>query len=214
MKCFQISILKTLYFNFRYLKFKEAIKFPVIVSRNTKLKLLKNSNIKITEKKFANIKIGFGNVGIFDKEKERTMITNRGTIVFEGKANIGHGTKISCDGILEFGDKFEITSSSKIWCNYSIKFGKNVLISWDNLFMDTDGHQIRDTFSKEVLNPDKKIVIGDNIWIGCRNTILKGTKINSNNIISSNNRISGEFIEKNCIIGTNLEIKRKNVFWT
>lgn len=36
-KITQISILKTLFFNFHYLNFKQAIKLPILVSRHTKI---------------------------------------------------------------------------------------------------------------------------------------------------------------------------------
>ena len=49
--------------------------------------------------------------------------------------------------------------------------------------MDTDFHKIYDLESN-ILNKDKAIEIGENVWIGCRCTILKGANIKRNSVIS------------------------------
>ncbi len=63
-----------------------------------------------------------------------------GIINFNGRRNIGHGSKISVgkDGILTFGQNFNITAESSIVCYNNISFGNNCLLSWDILIMDTD----------------------------------------------------------------------------
>jgi hypothetical protein len=48
-----------------------------------------------------------------------------------------------------------------------------VLISWENLFMDTDAHKIIQNVI--IINGPEKIIVGNHAWIGCRCTILKGS---------------------------------------
>ncbi|MGG3709701.1 hypothetical protein, partial [Heyndrickxia coagulans] len=126
------AIPKTLYFNFRYLPFKEAIRLPILISHKVFLKKVKG---RVTVKKplCFGVKIGFGDVGIFDRHLSRTIWENSGHVIFDGKANIGHGSKISVSGLLEIGNDFVITAESSIICFKHVKFGDEVLISWENL---------------------------------------------------------------------------------
>lgn len=199
-----LSIPKTVWFNFKYLKPKDALKFPFLVSKNVYLMDLRGSvNIEVDDLSFGMIKIGFGQVGIFDQNKSRSIWQVRGLVTFNGKANIGHGSKISVNGELELGEGFAITAESSIVCNHSITFGKNALISWENLFMDTDYHAIYNN-ENQLINPDKPIVFGDNLWVGARCTILKGTSIGNDVIIASNSVISGNHLKHdNVVIGGN-----------
>ena len=68
-----LNILKainfnSIYFNFKYFPFEEAVKFPVFVSRNV---LLKEYAVKIqfdTPLQTGMIRLGFGEVGVFDNK--------------------------------------------------------------------------------------------------------------------------------------------------
>ncbi|MDY3914869.1 MAG: DapH/DapD/GlmU-related protein, partial [Phocaeicola sp.] len=105
--------------------------------------------------------------------------------------------------------------NSEIICQKEIIFGDHCLLSWDILMMDTDFHQILDE-NGQIINEPKPIVIGNHVWIGCRNTILKGVSIGDNNIISANSTITRSCKENNCVIGghgKSLEIIKRNVNW-
>lgn len=68
-----LSIPKSFYVSLKYFSLKDAVKLPIMVRYNTVLLGLKG---KITNSgaKFAMFKVGFGNVGVFDKKYERTML--------------------------------------------------------------------------------------------------------------------------------------------
>jgi acetyltransferase-like isoleucine patch superfamily enzyme len=141
---------------------KEALKFPIIVSKNVKFKSLKGTITIKSEIKTAIIKIGFGDVGIFDKTRSKTILQINGELIFKGKASIGHGSKLSIgrNGILELGNNFAITAESEIISNKKISIGDDCLISWKVLIMDTDFHKIFDKNTNELLNKDREINIG------------------------------------------------------
>ena len=121
------------------------------------------------------IQIGFEGVGIFDAKYSRSIWQVSGNVIFRGSADIGHGSKISIgkDCTLTLGDNFCITAESSIVCQKEIKFGDDVLISWENLFLDTDFHDVLQ--DGQVINQPEPIIIGNHVWIGCRCTVLKGT---------------------------------------
>ncbi|MGX7630963.1 acyltransferase [Bacillus thuringiensis] len=213
---FTLAIPKTIYFNFYYFSFKEAIKFPVLVSHRVYLMEMKGKVILRGPLKKGMIKIGFGEVGIFDQHRSRSIWQVSGTVMFIGDALIGHGSKISVSkhGELEFGANFVITAESQIWCKKKIIFGDNVLISWENLIMDTDAHIIKNN-KGEIINEESPIIIGDKVWMGCRCTILKGTLIGSGTIIAAGSLITGNYKGEERVIlgGRPTRVLKENVFW-
>ena len=79
--------------------------------------------------------------------------------------------------------------------------------------MDTDSYNIYDD-DRNILNLDKKIVIVNNVWIGCRCLILKGTIVPNNCIVGANTMLNRKFDEENTIIaGIEANVKRKNISW-
>ncbi len=220
IRVFKYFNLKTVYFNFKYFKVKEAICFPVFVSGNTYLRETKG-RIELPKEKLepGMIRIGFGDVGIFDQKKSRTIWEVNGNVVFKGMAKIGHGSKIVVgkSGNLVFGKRFTISAESSLICFCKIEFGNDCLLSWDVLIMDTDFHRIYSYSLDNQINKDKEILIGDKCWIGCRSLILKGAILAENTIVAANSCVGKHEIvnlNSNCIIGGNpSRILKENVFW-
>jgi acetyltransferase-like isoleucine patch superfamily enzyme len=215
------AIPKTLYFNFKYLPLKKAIKFPIIVSHRVWLMAAKGKvSINSENINTAMIKIGFGEVSIFDQMRERSVWRVLGSVEFSGGAAIGHGTKISVDtqGKLTLGKDVIITAESSIICNKEINIGDGAMISWETQIMDSDLHSIIDE-ENNVINSDEKIEIGKNTWIGCRCLILKGAKLEEGSIIAAGTTISKAFEKKverktHCLIGgIPAKIIKENLRW-
>ncbi len=210
------SIPKTILFNFKYLKFNQAIRLPFKISYKVILKSVKGK-IELNIKKLNRgiIRIGFGDVAIFDNKKSKSIWNVNGCVIFNGECNIGHGSKIDVgsNARLVIGDKFTITSESTIICKKEVIIGDNCLISWDVLIMDTDFHKIFDR-KGTMLNPDKSVIIGNRVWIGCRSVLLKGALIGDECIIAANSVVTKACPGKNKIYGSNPIIELKGeVSW-
>jgi acetyltransferase-like isoleucine patch superfamily enzyme len=181
--------------------------------------LVKNCSGKIEivgKKRSGMIKIGFGEVGIFDKKRSRSILKLSGKIIFCGNAKIGHGSKlnIASDGVLKIGDGFTATAETSVICYKKITFGNNCLVSWDTLFMDSDIHKIMDK-DGNVLNHPKEIKIGDHVWIGCRCLILKGAQIGDGNVIGANTTVAGGLEGSNSVyIGNHAKCIHEDISWT
>ena len=197
-KFFEVNIIKTVLFNLRLFSIKEAIRFPVIIyGRYAVFHLLslKNGQIEVrcpckTGIIRLNRKIGY-NIG----NNLRGTLFLQGKIVINGECDIGQGCNISIreGAVLEIDDKLSVTGLSKIHVYESIKIGKGVVISWNVQIHDTDYHYfIKD---ERIFPRNKKIEIGDNIWIGHDVTISKGSVIPSNCIIASNSLVNGRYYE-------------------
>lgn len=198
-----LSVLKSVWINFRFLPFKQAIKLPLMVSYDTEFKCFAGGKIELSDTiSFGQVHIGFHEVTVATKTK--TTIRVWGQLRFNGTAFIGRSTRfyVGKNAQLVLGDDFKISASSAIMCCQKIEFGKNIQFSWDCLVMDSDTHPIIYEDGKESLI-NKPVLFGDDIWIGCRCTILKGSIIPSNCVIGANTTITGQKFVGNCIIAGN-----------
>ena len=196
------SIPKTLRFNLHYFPLKTALKLPVVVSHRTYLREL-HGKVELPEKvERAMVKIGFGDVGHYDRKRSRSIWQVSGTVGFGGKASIGHGSKISVRGDLHLGDGFNMTAESTIVCAKEIRFGDDCLLSWDILVMDTDEHPLYNK-DNERINPDKAIQVGDHVWIGCKCVLLKGAVVPDNTVVAAGTLLTSSFSGEHQVIGGN-----------
>lgn len=212
---FDICNVKTLYFNFKYLPFKQAVRFPIWVSRRMRIRKCQGTLRIAVPVKPGMIRLGMDCVGIFDNIRSRSIWQVQGDVIFKGNAFIGHGCKIAVlEGAqLILGNNFNCTAETAITASYKIAFGDDCLLSWDILIMDTDWHQIFDN-SGQVINAPKPIEIGNRVWIGCRSQILKGTRIADGNIIAAGSVVCGNIQNENCILGKNpLQVLREDITW-
>ncbi|MEG2917983.1 MAG: hypothetical protein RR891_03730 [Clostridium sp.] len=186
------AIPKTIFFNFKYLPFKQAIKFPVLISHRVWLMKTKGKiTIETMDIKPAMIKIGFGEIGIFDAMRARSVWNVGGLIEFKGKADFRHGVKIAVgdNGTLYVGNDVVLTAESTVMCNKEIVLEDMVGVSWESQIMDTDFHPIYDKNHK-LINGDEKVVIGAGSWIGSRVMILKGVNLPPRTMVAAGTLVS------------------------
>lgn len=121
-KLFFRVILRTLYFNFKVLPLKQAIKLPIFLSRKVYLRKISGKIVLEGDVYPGMVRIGFNDVGIFDNKVSRTILTIFGTLIFKGEADIGHGSKLSVggNGVLVLGENFKISAESSIIADASI----------------------------------------------------------------------------------------------
>lgn len=208
------SIPKTLRFNFHYFPFATALKLPVVVSHRTYLREL-HGKVELPEKvQTAMVKIGFGDVGHYDRKRSRGIWQVSGSVSFGGKASIGHGSKLSVRGDLKLGAGFNMTAESTIVCAKEITFGDDCLLSWDVLVMDTDEHPLYNR-ENERINPDRPIIVGSHVWIGCKCILLKGAEVPNDTVLAAGTLLKSAFAGDNQVIGGNPpSILKREVHWT
>ena len=207
------SIPKTLRFNLHYFPLKTALKLPVVVSHRTYLREL-HGKVELPETvERAMIKIGFGDVGHYDRKRSRGIWQVSGTVSFGGKASIGHGSKLSVRGHLSLGADFNMTAESTIVCAKEIRFGDDCLLAWDILVMDTDEHPLYNK-ENERINPDKAILVGDHVWVGCKCVLLKGAEVPSDTVVAAGTLLTSAVAGDHQVIGGNpLVALKSDVHW-
>lgn len=210
-----LSIPKTIYFNFKTLKFSNALKLPFFISYDTKLgKLRKNIEFdeKVSIRPFM-IKFGIGgsqgimsNYGFFSCGK-------KGKIIFSGRASFGAGCSVRVDsGVLSVGNNFSANKNCFISCSDAITFGDDVLLGFNIAIRDSDGHTIySDGVKKSNILP---VIIGNHVWICSEVDVLKGCEIADNCVISYRSCVFGKFEKDNCLIGGYpAKIISENIDW-
>ncbi len=213
----KVNLWKTIYFNFHYFPCQTAIRFPVFIYKRTELYKMRGRIVLDGSVKPGLIKFGVHGLGTQDMKYSRTMWEVSGVLIVKGKVCIGRGSKISIgkDATLTLGEDFNITGNSEIICQTGITFGNDCLLSWDILIMDTDFHKVLNDEGR-ITNSPRTINIGNHVWIGCRNTILKGVTIADNNIISANSTITKDIKESHCVIGghgNTAGVMKRDVNW-
>jgi len=157
------------------------------------------------------LQIGFGRVGVFDKRYERTMIEINGIVLLKGKVTMGHGSRVCVtdNAELHIGRDFCNTAMGTIICAKKITIGDNVLTSWNTLIMDTDWHNVIDLNTGCQQPKSKEIHIGNNVWLGTRSVILKGSTIPDGCIVGANAVVTKAFTNENTLIAGNPAKERK-----
>lgn len=120
------------------------------------------------------------------------------------------------------GERFQIGGNYRFIMNEgtSISIGKDCLFSHDISMRSHDGHSIFDILTKENINStdcirkERKIVVGDHVWIGERAEILYNTQIGNGSIIGAMSLVKGK-IPNNCIAaGVPARVIRKDIAWS
>lgn len=193
-----LNIIYSLYFNFKYLPLNLAIRFPIRINHNVKIRKLKKGNIII---KSPNIKFGMIRIGIdkgsfcLAKRNATIYIENNCRLVFNGHCSIDGGFSIAInkEGEINIGNNVHFNANVLISSSSLIKIEDNVGTGWDCTFINWDGQDIIDLTSNKIINAPKDILIDKNCWIGSKVTIMKGTHLCMNTIVPY-----GSIITKKC----------------
>lgn len=209
------SIVQSIYFNFHYLPFNQAIHLPIVLYK-PHLLCCKGSVVIETSGGvvFGMIKLGFRKVSIYNNSGF-TWENKGAKVVFKGRCDIGNDCYLSFGekSLIEFGDGFCLTAAGKIVSYRGIKFGNNVSLGWEVMFIDTNFHPIYDISNDVYKRASGPIVIGDYNWFAAKCKILP-------NVITPERCIFGmdSIVTKNsemksyCLMGGNpVKILAENV---
>ena len=185
------SIIYSGYVNFRYLPFKDAIKFPIILYKPKLVRL--KGKIRIDCKvRYGMVRLGFNMVSLYPNSG--IIIENHGgTIVFKGNCIIGNNSAISVgkSGVVIFGNNFISTTTLRLAVYDHVLFKENVLFGWDTLVIDTDFHKLTKK-SGGYNRGYAPICIGANNWFGNGCKILKRTQTPDNCVFSTGTILDGK----------------------
>lgn len=209
---FLLDLPKTLYFNFHYLPFAQAVRLPIWLHN---AKLVNTSGlVEISGGvKCGMIRLGHFSVPLYPNDG--IMWENRGKVTFCGNASIGNSSKICVGdrGHLVFGVNFGASAALKCICYNKVSFGTDVLIGWDCLVSDNDFHTIFVDGKRS--KGFGEIRIGANNWIAMQSLILKGAAAPAYCVLSSRTLLNKDFTsegERILLAGQPARVVRRNVY--
>ena len=211
-----LSIPKTLYFNFKVLKFKEALRLPVLISYKIKLRGVNRKTVTILgEKRTASIRIGFGASRFSIESTRKGMINlNHGSLV------IGENSGLS-EGVIIDAKNAKIVLGKHFRCNYAtliaaenddIIFGDEVVLGWKINIRNCDGHYIIDN---GVLKDNHgRITIGNHVWICAHSDLMKGASVGDDSVVAYGSMVNKSFEMPNVLIaGRPAKVIREAIDW-
>lgn len=209
------SILKTIYYNFKIFPFKVALKIPMFVGDTAKIYGSKKGCICIKgtiKRGMLSIGRSYGSYGIYRGIKSILTFGKHGSLVIRGRVAFCTEFKITINGVLDLGENFDVNNGFNCICKDSISFGDNCLLGWDVTVLDSDGHSM---YVDGKLSLEKiPVKIGNNVWIGAKTAVLKGTQISDNSIIGLGTLVSGKYENNSIIIGNKGKmIKKDDLKW-
>ncbi|MGF7046849.1 acetyltransferase-like isoleucine patch superfamily enzyme [Paenibacillus sp. DS2015] len=105
------------------------------------------------------------------------------------------------------GNRTYINRRTEIMSKASVKIGNDCAISWDVVITDTDYHHIVGTVSTQ------PIFIGDEVWIGCKSTILKGVTIGKGAVVAAGSVVTKDVEPYTLVGGIPAKVIKRDVRW-
>ena len=192
-----LSIPRSIWFNFRYLPWKDARHLPILISWNTKVLHMKRGRIAFEgDMQRFMVKIGFGWAEKMDARRTRLSLDD-GIVTFHGRATLSAGTLLANSGDMYIGDNVYTNINATIWAENKIHIGDDVLMGWNVFIRDHDGHHVYvDGKEKEDTAP---IHIGDHTWLCSETTILKGAGIGNGSILGYGSLLTKQYDEEHAL---------------
>lgn len=211
---FVLAMPRSIWYNFKLLPFQQARKLPLLISHRTRVVDISGRlELNAEQLRIGLVKIGFVTYQGSDFRYDRTRLDLRGKLIVEGELTTGAGSSITIteSGTMTVGDHCNIGPKSLVICNREITFGDRVRASWCCTFMDTDQHNLVDDGGQHT-NPDRPIVMGDNVWIGCHTIVTKGTRLASNTTVGTGSVVHGTHEEACTVLAGNpAEVVKRGV---
>lgn len=176
----------------------------LLIGPNSKFILDKGARILI-ENRFHIGKNSF----ISNGRSSIIRLDKNSSLSIKGDASVFYGADIILfdNAMLEIGDRTFINSNCIIRCKEKIKIGRDCAISHDCTIMDSNFHKIDGNLET------KEVIIGDNVWIGTRVTILNGVKIGNGSIVAAGAVVTKD-VPENCVVAGNpAKVIRSDVNW-
>lgn len=184
---FRTSWIKSIYFNFTMLPFKQAIHLPILMTKYTYFYSIPGRIILKDKPRFAMIRMGFLAEDIITPKDARTLLQIEGIWEVGERVQLGCGVtlRIEKDATLITERDVRIGAKVKIICYDKIHIGYNSSITWECQVIDTTFHYIRNIEDKSLVELTSPIIIGNNSWICNRSSVMKGAEIPPHTIIAS-----------------------------
>lgn len=192
----RVSIWRSIYFNFRTLPFKQAIKLPVYIYSGHRLFILEGK-VQIQGPIYKGmIQIGKNTESFSMCDHSGFIQINEGcNLIFQGPAKLGVNTKlrlVSSD--VTFGKNVFIGTGVRVIANGSyIKIGEGSRIAFESVIMNSSFHFTYNETKSGYSQMSNPIIIGDFNWIGNRSSISGNAHSKDFTIVCAGSLVNKDF---------------------
>jgi acetyltransferase-like isoleucine patch superfamily enzyme len=194
----RFSIIRSLYYSLRF-------KGMIIIGRKSRIITQKGSRIEFTGK--GRLIIGIE----YYSPIEATIIKlgENSSLQINGRVSIKKGCLVSLhkNSLLSINDSTFINEGSKLLIYNRCTIGSGCAISFDVVITDSDIHQLGE------VEPTQTVIIGNDVWIGFRCSIIKGAHLSGGCVVGCNSLVNKFFPERSLIAGSPGKVIRANVSW-
>lgn len=212
----KINWIKTICYNFKTQTFRNAIKCPIIISYNTKIKNIGRIIFDTEHMHPGMLSIGVIKINAWETNNKQTIFNNRGILHVGGNVKLHPGCTlyINDNATMKVGNHVGFGADSKVICYKSITIGNDFRCSWNGQIFDTDFHFLHNTITDKYYQRTKPISIGNNVFVGNGCTIAKGTVLPNGCVVSCISKVSGDFSgegENLLLVGNPAKVIKKGV---
>lgn len=182
---FMINILATLRFNIKAFGLLKGLRLPVYIYGSIKLRNIGKIDIKCP------VRRGLWVIGLNHRSVVApfTMFDNQGVIEVHGSVFLNFGSMLSNHGTIVFNGYTLIGNKSEIRVYKRLEVGCNTSFGFDTHIMDSDMHYVVDVESRRVFPNTAPIRIGNYNWFGSNCFIKKGVVTPDYLIVASPNAL-------------------------
>ena len=209
-----LNRIKSIYFNFRYLPFRQAIYMPVWITTNFKIMKLQRGQIILSFPYRKNFLLGdCGSVGL--QEMQGGIYMEDGAkLILNAMCVIGQGTTLRCDknAVIELGKNFYCNKNCHIRSAEKIKIGDECSLGWNVQINTDDGHAI--THDGKAVKSIGSIEICNHVWITSNTIITKNVNIADGCIVAQGAVVSKSITESKSLVGgVPAKVLRTGIEW-
>jgi len=187
--------IKTIWFNLKVFKFHDALRLPVFLFGYIGFEDLHRGCVRLDNISTCALKLGGGAFTAFMGHSNlyKTYIRLAGTLYCGTGVTIDQGCIVSvCKGAeLRLGSNIYINRKTKIHAKKSIIIDDNCRIGWDCQVFDTNFHYT--VLNGKIMNRDKPVYIGHNVWLTNGVSIMKGSALPPFSVVASRSLINKDY---------------------
>lgn len=200
-----LNIRKTIFFNFKVFKLKDAIHFPVLLFGEVFIEDIYRGCVIFENEQRGSLRFGGG---WYTDMYGRSQL-HKSFLRIAGKLYIGSNITICQGAILSInpgaevhiGNHVKMNDSVKIHCKEKIVIEDNSRIGWESQIIDTNFHY---TITNGMLSyRNGEVYIGHNCWLPNRISVMKGAKLPAYSVVTSMSVINKNLMEygEKCLFG-------------
>jgi carbonic anhydrase/acetyltransferase-like protein (isoleucine patch superfamily) len=187
-KLLSLNLFQFAYYNFFRKNVVRDRGCYILPGRGSKIELHKTAKIILRANLHLNINQYPGS------DAECYLRLRKGAeMTVDGRVSLAYNATIEAHegASLSIGETF-LNSGAVIICAYKMTIGHGCLLARHAMVFDSDHHRMFDDDGK-ITNSPQEVIIGDNVWLCMKSTVLKGSIIQSGSIVGANSLAKGEF---------------------